>query len=135
MLSAIPELDRRGLRSFGVVTGLAVGALFGVALPWLLEHAVPIWPWAVAGALVGLAEAAPMLLRPVYRVWTAFGLLMSRITTPLLLGTMFLLVVTPIARLRALLGKDPLARRFVPGSDSYRIASKPTTARDLEKPY
>jgi hypothetical protein len=135
MLSAIPELDRRGLRSFGIATGLTVSALFGIALPWLLEHRVPIWPWVVSAALVGFAAAAPKRLRPVYRAWTAFGLLMSRVTTPLLLGILFLLVVTPIARLRALRGNDPLARRFVPGSDSYRTASRPTTARDLERPY
>ena len=47
--SAIPELDRRGLRSFGLTTGLMVAALFGLALPWLLEHQVPIWPWTDRG--------------------------------------------------------------------------------------
>jgi hypothetical protein len=135
MLSAIPNVDRRGLRSFGLATGLTVGALFGLALPWLLEHELPVWPWAVAGALIGLGTAAPMLLRPVYRAWMAFGLLMSRVTTPLILGLMFLLVVTPIARLRALRGHDRLARRFAPDAASYRIESNPATARDLERPF
>jgi hypothetical protein len=135
MLSAIPELDRRGLRSFGLATGLTVGALFGLALPWLLEHDVPIWPWPIAGALVSVAAAAPTLLRPMYRGWMAFGQVMSRITTPLVLGVLFVLVVTPIALVRALRGNDPLARRFAPSALSYRIASKPTTARDLERPF
>ena len=31
MLTAIPELDRRGLRSFGLTTGVMVGAVFGLA--------------------------------------------------------------------------------------------------------
>lgn len=135
MLSAIPDLDRQGLRSFGIATGLTVGALFGLALPWLLEHDVPIWPWPVAGALVVLAAAAPTLLRPLYRGWMTFGLLMSRITTPLVLGILFILVVTPIALVRALRGNDRLARRFAPSDRSYRIASKPATARDLERPF
>jgi hypothetical protein len=135
MRSAIPELDRRGLRSFGLATGLTVGALFGVALPWLLGHQVPLWPWPVVAALIGLAAAAPNLLRPIYRAWIAFGLLMSRITTPLLLGALFVLVVTPIALVRALRGHDPLARRFARGDRSYRIASKPAAARDLERPF
>jgi hypothetical protein len=52
MLSAIPELDRRGLRSFGLATGLTVGALFGLALPWLLEHDVPIWPRLCENGLI-----------------------------------------------------------------------------------
>ncbi len=136
MLSAVPELDRRGLRSFGLTTGAMVAVLFGLAVPWLLEHErMPVWPWAVTGALVALAAAAPAALRPVYRAWMAFGLLMSRVTTPLLLGIVFLLVVTPIARVRAAFGNDPLARRFARGATTYRIASKPSNAHDLERPY
>ena len=135
MLSAIPDVDRRGLRSFGLSTGTSVGALFGLALPWLLEHELPIWPWPVAGTLVGLAAGAPALLRPVYRAWMGFGLVMSRITTPLLMGVLFLVAVTPIARLRALSGTDRLARRFMRDAKSYRIPSKPSNARDLERPF
>jgi hypothetical protein len=135
MLSAIPNLDRRGLRSFGLSTGTTVGAVFGLALPWLLERDLPIWPWPVAGTLMGLGAAAPTLLRPVYRAWMGFGLSLSRITTPLLMGILFLLAVTPIARVRALLGNDRLARRFERDAKSYRIASKPATASDLERPF
>jgi hypothetical protein len=135
LTTAIPELDRRGLRTFGLTTGIMVSVLFGLALPWLLEHRTPLWPWLLSGALVGLAAVAPNLLHPVYRAWMKFGLLMSRITTPLVLGVLFLLVVTPIARLRALRRRDPLARRFAPRARSYRIASKPRAARDLERPF
>ena len=136
MLSAIPDIDRPGLRSFGLLTGLIVAALFGLALPWLLEHEeIPRWPWAVAATLVGLAAAAPTWLRPVYRGWMTFGLVMSRITTPVLLGVLFWLVVTPIARLRALGGNDPLTRHFDRDASSYRITSKAAAAKDLERPF
>jgi hypothetical protein len=86
-------------------------------------------------ALVGLAATAPSLLRPVYRGWMTFGLVMSRVTTPLLLGILFLLVVTPIAMVRALRGDDRLSRRYAPDATSYRVVSKPPTARDLERPF
>jgi hypothetical protein len=136
MLTAtIPELDRRGLRSFGVVTGLAVAALFGLALPWLLEHRTPLWPWLVGAALAGTGAAAPRVLRPVHRAWMRFGMLVSRITTPLVLGILFVLVVTPIARVRALREIDRLNRRLARDAASYRIASTPRTARDLERPF
>lgn len=136
MLTTIPELDRRGLRSFGFTTGLMIAALFGLAAPWLLDHDVlPVWPWAVACALAGLAAIAPLLLRPVYRTWMTFGLLMSRVTTPLVLATLFFFVVTPIARVRALFGNDRLARRLSADAASYRTPSKPATARDLERPF
>jgi hypothetical protein len=60
---------------------------------------------------------------------------MSRVTTPLVLGIVFLLVVTPIARARALFGNDRLARRFSPEAVNYRTPSKPPIARDLERPF
>ena len=37
---SIPELDRKGLREFGLVTGGIVAVLFGLFFPWLLERAV-----------------------------------------------------------------------------------------------
>ena len=46
----IPELDRTGLREFGIVTGGIVAVLFGLLFPWLLERSFPLWPW-VNGAI------------------------------------------------------------------------------------
>jgi hypothetical protein len=44
----IPELDRKGLRDFGLVTGSIVAVLFGLFFPWLLERA---WPLLALGNL------------------------------------------------------------------------------------
>jgi hypothetical protein len=33
----IPELDRKGLREFGLMTGAVVVVIFGLFFPWLLE--------------------------------------------------------------------------------------------------
>ena len=49
----IPELDRKGLRDFGLSTGGIVAALFGIFFPWLLERPWPLWPWIVLGLLGG----------------------------------------------------------------------------------
>ena len=43
----IPELDRSGLRKFGITTGAMVVALFGLLFPWLLEVDYPRWPWVL----------------------------------------------------------------------------------------
>ncbi len=64
----IPELDRKGLREFGLVTGTIVAVLFGLFFPWLLERAFPLWPWVVFGVLGAWALVAPLSLRPLYRV-------------------------------------------------------------------
>ena len=47
----IPELDRKGLREFGLTTGAAVVAIFGLFFPWMLELDWPVWPWVIAAAL------------------------------------------------------------------------------------
>lgn len=67
---------------------------------------IPLWPWFASGPLVGAGTAAPLILRPVYRAWMRFGLLMSRVTTP------------PLREARA-----------------YRVASTPRSAQDLERPF
>ena len=63
----IPELDRPGLRRFGLTTGAIVAALFGVLLPYLFDHAWPRWPWVIAAILITWATVAPGTLRLVYR--------------------------------------------------------------------
>ena len=131
----IPDLDRKGLRSFGLTTGAILAALFGLFFPWLLGHTIPLWPWVLCGTLVVWALLAPASLRPVYRVWMRFGLLMSRITTPIILSLVFFLLITPIAFIRGLLGKDSMARRLDGDMPSYRVMSRKASKDNLEKPF
>jgi hypothetical protein len=131
---AIPELDRKGLREFGLVTGTIVAGLFGLFFPWLLERPWPLWPWLIFAVLGLWGLAAPLSLRPVYRGWMRFGLLLSRITTPLIMGVVFFIVVTPMAVIRRMLGKDSLARKF-DQSASYRVTSRKAPVKNLEKPF
>jgi len=131
----IPELDRKGLREFGLVTGAIIGVIFGLFFPWLLERPSPRWPWVIFGVLALLGLAAPTALRPVYYWWMRFGLLMSRITTPLIMGIVFYLVVTPMGLVMRLAGKDYMARRLRDGATTYRIESTATPPKRLEKPF
>jgi hypothetical protein len=130
----IRKLDRKGLREFGLTTGGIVAALFGLFFPWLLERPIPRWPWVVAGVLAAWGLVAPMSLGPVYRGWMRLGILLSRVTTPVIMGVVFFLVVTPTGLVRRLLGKDSLARRFE-ASESYRVPSHKAPIRNLEKPF
>ncbi len=130
----IPELDRKGLREFGLVTGGIVAVLFGLFFPWLLERPWPLWPWIIFGVLAVLALIAPMALNPVYKIWMRFGLMMSKIMTPLIMSIVFYIVITPVGLFRRLFAKDPLARTF-DDAESYRVPSKKASAENLEKPY
>ena len=131
----IEEIDRKGLREFGLLTGAIMAALFGLFFPWLLERSIPLWPWLV-GAVLGLwGLAAPDSLRPVYKGWMKFGLLLSKITTPIILGVVFFIVMLPIALIMRLTGHDPMARKFDDHAKSYRVSSRKIPRENVERPY
>lgn len=131
----IPELDGPGLRKFGFTTGGIVAVLFGVAFPWLFEHEWPTWPWLVLAALAVPALVVPTALRPVYRAWMKLGLLASKITTPLILGSVFFLIICPMGLIRGVLGKNEMRQPFRAPAESYRLPSRRKPATDLEKPF
>jgi Saxitoxin biosynthesis operon protein SxtJ len=132
---AIPELDRKGLREFGLVTGGIVAGLFGVFFPWVLERAFPIWPWVILAILGGWALIAPNSLRPVYRAWMRVGLLMGKVTTPIVMGAIFFIIVVPVGLVMRIAKRDPLHRTFERDAKSYRVASEHPPKSNLERPF
>ncbi|MBF0311333.1 MAG: hypothetical protein HQL56_17595 [Magnetococcales bacterium] len=113
-------------RSFGLVFA-AVFVLVGLFPLW---HGMdPRW-WALAGSglFLGAALAFPRQLAPLNRLWTRFGALLHRLTTPLILGVIFFLVVTPIGLIMRLFGKNPLALQVDRTATSYWILRKPPVA-------
>jgi Saxitoxin biosynthesis operon protein SxtJ len=112
-------------RSFGLVIAAFLAA---IALRPLLHdvRAAPSW-WALvaAAAFLLIAFAAPAALRPLNRLWTRLGVLLSRLVTPIVLALLFYGVVTPVAAMMRLLGKDPLKLRPAPETDSYWIMRPP----------
>ena len=131
----IPELDQKGLRHFGLTTGAAVVVIFGLFFPWFLELTWPRCPWIIARPHCLLALVYPSWLRPVYRVWMRFGLLASRVMTPLVLGIVFFGMIAPMALISRIMGKDPMRRTLDPDQDSYRVKSTKSPKEKLEKPF
>lgn len=132
---SIPVLDRKGLRHFGVVTGAMFAGIFGLFFPWLLGLSTPIWPWVVFAVLGGLGLLVPKFLQPIYYGWMRFAILLSWITTPIILGILYYLIVTPMGLGMRLLGKDPLRRKHCEDIESYRIHSENKKPSDLERPF
>jgi hypothetical protein len=116
----IKELDAKGLREFALTTGGIVAVLFGLFFPWFLERPIPRWPWGT--------------LRPVYIGWMKLGLLLSKVTTPIVMGLVFYVVITPMGLIRRATGNDSLSRTF-DQSASYRVPSPKPPAKNLEKPF
>jgi amino acid transporter len=131
---AIPELDKAGLRKFAFTTGTIVAVLFGLALPYLFDLNWPRWPWIIAAVLFAWGVVAPGTLRPVYYGWMRFGLVLSKITTPIILTLVYVITIIPTSIILRLARKDLLHRRF-DGSESYRVISKAPSIENMEKPF
>ncbi len=65
------------------------------------------------------------VLAPLNRAWARLGLVLHRLTNPLVMAVIFYLAVTPTALVLRLFGKDPLRRRFEPEAESYWIERRP----------
>ena len=130
----IPELDASGLRRFGVTTGAIVAGLFGLLFPYLFERPWPAWPWIVFAVLSVWALAAPATLNPLYRAWMRLGMLLGRVTTPVILTLVFFVAILPGSIILRFLRKDFMQRKFedVP---TYRIRSRQPSTENMEKPY
>jgi Saxitoxin biosynthesis operon protein SxtJ len=91
----------------------------------------------VAMALHVLNMTVPLIYRPVAVLWLGLSDMVGAVMSKVLLSIVFFLVVTPIAVLRRLFGKDALQlRTFKAGKNSVmRERNHTFTARDLESPY
>ena len=91
--------------------GLQVGGAFLVlsAVMWWRDHETPRTVFATLGIVLVVAGIIiPGLLGPVYRGWMAFGLALSKITTPIFMSIVFYGVLTPIGLLRRAVGANKL---------------------------
>jgi hypothetical protein len=106
--------------------GVALGALSFWS--WRHQH-----PWLAIGALVAvvllvpLSFLAPAIVRPLADGWAFIGKTIGRITTPILLTIVFIVVVTPLGLLLRLFGSDPLRLKRDPKASTYWIERKQKT--------
>ena len=110
-------------RAFGFVFTV-VFAVIG-AWPLLVGGQVRWWAFAVAAVFALVATARPSLLSAFNRWWMKFGLLLGAIVSPIALGVLFYLVLSPIGALMRLAGKDPLRLARDAGAPSYWRSREP----------
>lgn len=110
-------------RGFGLVIA---GVCLLVALGPLLHGRAPRWwAFAVASVLALVALVKPVLLSRLNRLWTKLGMLLGKVVSPIALGILFYGVLTPVALMLRLTGKDPLRLKLDPAASSYWIVRKP----------
>jgi hypothetical protein len=94
-------------RRFGLTVG---GAFLAIALLawWRGRPGAASVLAALGVALAGAGLLIPAHLGPVERAWMALAHAISKVTTPIVMGIMYFLIITPIGIMRRLLGGNPL---------------------------
>ena len=110
-----PRLTAAEGRRFGLTVGLAFLALAGIL--WWRGHATTATVLAtLGGTLVVAGLLIPTLLGPVEGAWMALAHAISRVTTPIVMGLMYAVVITPVGALRRAFGGNPLEHASADGS-------------------
>lgn len=108
--------------------GLVFATVFGLIAAY--QAYAGRYDWAAglavaAGLFLVLALIRPRLLAPFNKLWTRFGLLLHKVTNPLIMGLIYFVVCTPMGVVMRLFGFDPLRRKLDPDAESYWIERDP----------
>ncbi|MCF7957047.1 MAG: hypothetical protein K9M57_01225 [Phycisphaerae bacterium] len=109
--------DKKDLRNFGLVVGLAFGILGGV-LFWKEKESY-IYFVILSTVLIGGGFVFPNVLKPLHKAWMLLAIIMGGIMTRVVCCLLFYLMVTPIGIVARLFGKDLLDMRIDKESESY----------------
>ena len=131
----IPKLNRKELRRFGLLTGTVISGLFGLVMPLILGHKLPLTPWIITVVMYGLATFVPQSLDPIYSNWMKVTQVLAWINTRIVLGLIFFLIVTPMAFIMRLVNQDTMKKQFNPSLKTYRVLSLIKVKTSMEKPY
>lgn len=98
-------------RHFGLFLAMLLLATagFGWYQGWPMRLLTPLILLSLSIGL--LALLLPRLLAPLNRAWSRLGLLMGRLFNPLMLAILFFGLITPVALLTRLFGRDELRLR------------------------
>ena len=97
-------------RSFGIV--FCIVFLIIAFYPIINGETARIWSIIVSLIFLLLGLINSKLLTPLNKVWFKFGLFVGKIISPIIMGIIFFLVVTPIGILMRILNKDLINLKF-----------------------
>ena len=118
-------------RKFALTVGAAFVALAGF-MWWRGLQKVATVAGALGAAFIVAGLLAPGQLGLIYRGWMAFGLALSKITTPIFMGVVYFLVIAPIGMLRRAFGHNALIAR---GTTTVWATRDAATSSDLNRQF
>ena len=111
----LAENDSAGLtsgegRRFALTVGVAFLALGGL-LAWRGKLLIAGGSVSIGLVLIVAGIVIPARLGPVHRAWMTLAQLLSKVTTPVIMGVLYFVVVTPSGLLLRTFSRNPIKRR------------------------
>ena len=97
-------------RSFGIVFFLVF--ILIALYPIINQGEVRIWSIFISLFFLILGIMNSSILTPLNKLWFKLGIFLGKIISPMIMGIIFFIVVTPIGLFMRLLGKDLLNLKF-----------------------
>ena len=97
-------------RSFGIVFFIVF--ILIALYPLLNGQEIRLWALTISAVFLILGLLKSKLLTPLNKLWFRFGIFLGKIISPIIMGFIFFLVVTPIGLIMRLLGKDVLNLKY-----------------------
>ena len=97
-------------RSFGIVFFIVF--LLIALYPLTHNEEIRVWSSIISLIFLVLGLLNSKILSPLNKLWFKFGILLGKIISPLIMGIIFFLVVTPIGLILRLFGKDVLNLKY-----------------------
>lgn len=120
-VNALPSNRSFGILWSGIFFALAIRSLFYSQESELFF----ICGWLISGTLMLVVTfSTPKLLTPFNKAWMNLGGLMGKITSPIILGGVFFFIITPIALIMRIAGRDELALKQKQGH-TYWVTRNP----------
>ena len=117
------EIKISSNRSFGIVFFIVF--LLIALYPLLKGNDLRIWSLVISFIFLALGLINSKILTPLNRLWFKFGLVLGKFISPLIMGIIFFLVVTPIGIIMRLLKKDLLNLKYNKKETYWIIKSGP----------
>ncbi len=104
------EINKSSNKNFGIVF-FVVFFLISI-FPLSNSGEIRIWSLIISFIFLILGVLKSKILTPLNNLWFKFGIFLGKIVSPIVMGVIFFLVVTPIALIMRILGKDLLNLKY-----------------------
>ena len=126
--------SRKDLKNFGFTIGFIL-IVIGVFL-FVKEKDLFIYFFSIGSILIILGGIAPVILKPFYKIWMIFAVIIGWIMTRVILSVLFFSIITTIGIFTRLIGKDFLNLKSKNNESYWNIRNKEYELnQDYEKQF